>query len=168
MPLDWEFWRQVATQTFTLFVMLVGLAGLIIPIFPGLVVIWIAALIFGILTGFTTLGWVIFAVLTVLMVVGNVADNIMMGTKARQGGASWLSIILGLLAGILGSLLFPPIGGIIGAPLVLFLAEYMRQRQVDKAFASTRALLIGWGWSFVIRFIIGLVMIGLWMIWAWA
>jgi hypothetical protein len=148
--------------------MLVGLAGLIIPIFPGLVVIWIAALIFGILTGFTTLGWVIFAVLTVLMVVGNVADNIMMGTKARQGGASWLSIILGLLAGILGSLLIPPIGGIIGAPLVLFLAEYMRQRQVDKAFASTRALLIGWGWSFVIRFIIGLVMIGLWMIWAWA
>jgi hypothetical protein len=27
---------------------------------------------------------------------------------------------------------------------------------------------IGWGWSFVARFGIGLMMIALWAIWAWA
>jgi hypothetical protein len=27
--------------------------------------------------------------------------------------------------------------------------------------------MIGWGWAFGVRFLIGLVMIGFWMLWAW-
>jgi hypothetical protein len=27
---------------------------------------------------------------------------------------------------------------------------------------------IGWGWAFVLRFAVGLMMIALWAIWAWA
>ncbi|RME88452.1 MAG: DUF456 domain-containing protein [Anaerolineae bacterium] len=167
MPTDLQFWLQVTVETLTLLIMLVGLIGLVIPIFPGLVVIWLASLGYGLATGFTTRGWVIFALLTLLMLAGNVVDNVLMGAKARQGGASWLSIALGLIGGIVGSLLFPPLGGILGAPLVLFLAEFIRQRQAPKALRSVGALMIGWGWSFIIRFIIGLLMTGLWMFWAW-
>jgi len=163
-----EFWLKVFTESFTLFFMLVGLFGLIVPIFPGLTVIWMAALFYGIVSGFTTLGWVLFAIITILMLVGNVIDNIMMGAKARQSGASWVSIGAGLVAGIVGSLALPPFGGLIGAPLALFLAELIRLRKARAALSSVGGLLIGLGWSFVIRFIIGLVMLGLWMIWAWA
>jgi uncharacterized protein YqgC (DUF456 family) len=166
-PIDFEFWLKVFTETLVLATMLVGLFGLIVPIFPGLTVMWIAALVYGIIAGFGVKGWIIFILLTILMLGGNVIDNVLMGTKARQGGASWLSIGLGLLAGIFGSIVFPPFGGLIGAPLVLFLAEYARQRNPTEAFQTVKSLLIGWGWSFVVRFIIGLVMIGLWMIWAW-
>jgi uncharacterized protein YqgC (DUF456 family) len=167
MQADIPFWLQVSVQAIALFIMLVGLVGLIIPIFPGLVVIWLTTLGYGLATGFTLKGWIIFGALTILAIVGNVIDNILMGTKARQSGASWLSIGLGILAGIVGSLAFPPFGGIIGAPLILFLAEFMRLRQAHQALNSVGALLIGWGWSFVVRFMIGLLMIGLWMIWAW-
>ncbi len=168
MPTDPQFWWQATVETLTLMIMLIGVAGLIIPIFPGLVVIWLTALGYGLVTGFTTRAWIIFALLTALMIIGNVVDNVLMGAKARQGGASWLSIALGLLGGIVGTLLFPPLGGILGAPLVLFLAEFARHRQARHALRSVGALMIGWGWSFVVRFIIGIVMTGLWMLWAWA
>src|SRR4030065_1510712 len=82
--------------------MLVGLVGLIIPVFPGLVVIWLAALVYGLATGFETLGTVLFVLITLLLLVGAVIDNILMAAPARQGRASWGSIILGMGGGAVG------------------------------------------------------------------
>jgi uncharacterized protein YqgC (DUF456 family) len=89
--------------------MLMGLALLIIPIFPGITVIWLAALLYGIVTGFDTLGIVMFVLITLGMIAGISADNVLMGAGARRGGASWLTIGVALVAGIVGTILFPPI-----------------------------------------------------------
>lgn len=149
-----------------LLVMLVSLAGLIIPVFPGLVVIWLVALVYGLFSGFGTVGGVIFGVLTLLMIFGAVVDNVLMGAKAREKGASWVSIGLALLAGVVGTFAFPPIGGLIAAPLLLYVLELRRLGDKQQALEVVKALLIGWGWAFAARFGIGLVMIGLWGIWA--
>jgi uncharacterized protein YqgC (DUF456 family) len=159
-------WLSDAIFAITLILMLVGLFGLVVPIFPGIIVIWLAALGYGVITGFTTLGWLLFVVLTVLMITGATIDNVLMSAKAHKEGASWLSIVLGMLAGILGTIFFPPFGGLIAAPLVVWLLEYLRQRDVRKALASLRGLAIGWGASFVVRFMLGLAMIGIWLVWA--
>ncbi len=159
-------WFDVSVFGLTLFVMLVSLVGLVIPVFPGLVVIWLAGLGYGVVAGFGTLGVVIFIILTLLMVVGVTVDNVLMGAGARRGGASWGSIILGLVAGILGTLLFPPIGGLIAAPAAVLLMEYWRGRDWDRAWRATRGLALGWGLSFFARFGIGALMIGAWLIWA--
>ena len=159
-------WLSASIFWITLIIMAVGLFGLIVPIFPGITVIWLAALGYGVITGFSTLGWVLFAVITVLLIVGVTIDNVLMGAKARKEGAAWSSLALGWLAGILGTILLPPLGGIIAAPLVVLLLEYLRQRDFNKALASLRGLAIGWGASFVVRFFIGLAMIGIWLVWA--
>ena len=159
-------WVSASIFWITLIIMGVGLFGLIVPIFPGITVIWLAALGYGVVTGFNTLGWVLFAVISVLLIIGVTIDNVLMGAKARKEGAAWSSLALGWLAGILGTLIFPPVGGIIAAPLVVLLLEYLRLRDLNKALASLRGLAIGWGMSFVVRFLIGLAMIGLWIVWA--
>ena len=159
-------WLDASIFWITLIIMAVGLFGLIVPIFPGITVIWLAALGYGVITGFSTLGWVLFAVITVLLIVGVTIDNVLMGAKARKEGAAWSSLALGWLAGILGTILLPPLGGIIAAPLVVLLLEYLRQRDFNKALASLRGLAIGWGASFVVRFFIGLAMIGIWLVWS--
>ncbi len=159
-------WLSDAIFVITLSVMLVGLFGLLVPIFPGIVVIWLAALGYGVVTGFTTLGWVLFAVITLLMITGTTIDNVLMSAKAHKEGAAWYSIGLGMLAGILGTIFFPPFGGLIAAPLVMWLLEYLRLRDVTKSLASLRGMAIGWGASFVVRFMIGLAMIGIWLVWA--
>jgi hypothetical protein len=159
-------WLTTTIFWTTLVFMLVGLFGLIIPIFPGIAVIWLAALGYGVITGFTTLGWVLFAVITVLFIIGAIIDNVLMSAKAHKEGAAWYTIALGVLAGILGTILFPPFGGLIAAPLALFILEYIRQRDLKRAFATLRGLAIGWGSAFVVRFLIGAAMIGVWLVWA--
>lgn len=159
-------WLSTSIFWITLLIMGVGLFGLIVPIFPGITVIWLAALGYGVVTKFTTLGWVLFAVITVLLIAGVTIDNILMGAKARKEGTAWSSLALGMLAGILGTIFLPPLGGIIAAPLVVLLLEYLRHHDFNRALASLRGLAIGWGVSFVVRFFIGLAMIGLWLIWA--
>ncbi|MEJ5313464.1 MULTISPECIES: DUF456 domain-containing protein [Anaerolinea] len=147
-------------------VMLFGLMGLIIPILPGLVIIWVAALVFGIVEGFSSAGWVFFAVMTVLMLVGSVIDNFIMGASARQKGAPWTTILVALVLGIVGSIVFPPFGGVIAALLGLFGLEYYRQRDWRKALDTTTGMALGCGSAVLIRAGIGVVMIILWLIWA--
>jgi uncharacterized protein len=152
----------------TLTFMLVGL--LVLPLLPGLVIIWVAALGYGLAAGFGTLGWVMFAVLTVLMIGGSVIDNILMGKSAHKEGAPWWAILVAMAAAIVGSFVIPIpiIGGILAALVTLFGIEWIRCKDWRKALASLKGMAVGWGWAFVIRFIIGLIMIGLWLIWAWA
>jgi uncharacterized protein YqgC (DUF456 family) len=92
-------------------------------------------------------------------------DNVLMGAKARKKGASWLSIFMALAAGVLFTLIFPPIGGIIAAPIVLFASEYLRLKDHEQAIDVMRGLLVGWGWAFVLRFGIGVIVLLLWLIW---
>jgi uncharacterized protein YqgC (DUF456 family) len=159
-------WLIVTVNILTTLTMLFGLFGLIIPIFPGNVVMWVAALLYGLIFDFGKLGGIIFAVITLLMLAAVLADNFMMGAKAREKGAAWASIILALLAGVVGTFVFPPVGGIIAAPLVLFLMEFRRLGDSAEATEVVKALLIGWGLAFVVRFGLGVLMFGLWGIWA--
>ena len=159
-------WLSTSIFWITLIIMAVGMFGLVVPIFPGIIVIWLAALGYGVVMGFTPLGWVLLGVLTVLMITGATIDNVLMGAKAHKEGATWTSLGLGMAAGVLGTILFPPFGGLIAAPLVVLLLEYLRLRDFKKALASLRGLAIGWGASFVVRFLIGLAMIRIWLVWA--
>jgi uncharacterized protein YqgC (DUF456 family) len=145
--------------------MLVGLLGLIIPVFPGLVVMWIAALGYGIAVGFNVAGGVIFAIQTILMLAGSLGDNLLVGATARQGGVSWRTIIAALLAGIIGTFIFPPIGGLIAAPVVALLLEYERTRDWAKARQAIFGLATGFGLAYVVRLGIGIVMMILWWVW---
>jgi uncharacterized protein YqgC (DUF456 family) len=158
-------WLSDAIFAITLVIMLVGLFGLIVPIFPGIVVIWLAALGYGVVTGFSTLGWVIFVILTIIMLTGATIDNVLMNAKAHKEGASCLTLLVGMTAGILGTVFFPPFGGLIAAPLVVWLIEYLRLRDLNRATASLRGMAIGFGASYVVRFMLGLAMIGLWLVW---
>lgn len=161
-------WLELAIKLTILFGMLVGLFGLIVPIFPGITVIWALALIYGIIFGFGSLGGWLFAAITVLTVIGWIVDNLLMSGKARQGGARWTSIALALVAGFFGSLFLTPVGGIAVTLLALFLNELAYRQDRHAAWDITKKMAIGWGWSFVARFAVGLVMIGVWAIWAWA
>jgi uncharacterized protein YqgC (DUF456 family) len=168
---DIEFFLRVLVETLTLFFLLVGLAGLFIPIFPGLTVMWLATLVYAIMQAsnesMNWFDWVLFALITLLMLAGNIVDNIIIARQVREKDVPWGSIILGYLAGIIASIFFTPLVGIFAAPLGLFGAEYLRLRDPRVAFDSTRAWMTGWGITIAVRIAIGVVMIGLWMIWAW-
>jgi uncharacterized protein YqgC (DUF456 family) len=171
MPTWLPLFLQIAFETFTLFVLLVGLFGLIIPVFPGLVIMWLGTLVYAIVQSsadkMTGWDWFAFVIITILMIVGNIADNIIIARKMRDHYIPWSSILLAFAAGIVASIFFTPLIGLVAAPAGLFLAEYRRLNNRDDAVKSTKAYMTGWGWAFGARFIIGVTMIGSWMLWAW-
>lgn len=156
-------WLETSITVITAAIMLIGLLGLIVPIFPGLVIIWLAALAFGLVHGFTTLGWVLFAIITILMMIGNTVDGILMGAKALEYGASKRAIFLTLVIALLVSIFLSPLGGLLSAPLALFLLEKANGHSKEEAMNITKGLMTGWGWAFAARVAIGIVMIVLWL-----
>lgn len=156
----------VVLQVITLTIMLAGLVSLLTALLPGLVIIWVGALIYGLVTGFNWVSGILFGFITVLMLLGNITDNIMMSAGARQKGASWLSIGVALLAAVAGTVLLPPFGGLIFALVGVFLVELIRLKELKKAWESLKGLAGGCGWSVFLRFIIGIIMICWWLVWA--
>ena len=171
MTPELELFLQVVLEIFTLLALIVGLLGLIVPVFPGLVVMWLGTLVYAIIQGaagnMTGWKWFLFFVITILMITGSIVDNIIIARKMRDKYIPWSSILWAFAAGVVVSLFFTPLIGLVAAPVGLFLAESSRLKNRDAAVESTKAYMIGWGWAFGVRFLIGLAMIGFWMIWAW-
>lgn len=170
MP-NFPIWLEAIIQTLTLFFMLVGLLGLIIPVFPGLVVIWISASAFALVQWANGLmgwvDWLLFGLITLLMIVGNVVDNIIIASKMRGHAIPWRNILICYAVGIVVSIFFTPLAGLVASPLSLLGLEYLRFRDWKQSFESGRVFIIGWGASFAVRFGIGVIMVVCWMLWAW-
>ncbi|RPI89890.1 MAG: DUF456 domain-containing protein [Chloroflexi bacterium] len=171
MTPDWELFLKVIVETFTLFVLLIGLVGLIVPVFPGLVIMWLGTLLYALVQGtagnMTGWDWFLFGLITVLMIAGSVVDNLIIAYKMRDKFIPWSSILWAFAAGIVVSLFLTPLVGLIAAPVGLYLAELKRLKDREAALNSTKAYMIGWGWAFGVRFLIGCAIIGFWMLWAW-
>lgn len=172
MPfIDWNLVGELLLQWLTLAFMLVGLFGLIIPIFPGIPIIWLSALVYG---GFQLAGgrmdgwgWFFFALITILMVIGTTIDNIIIARKLRETGTPWKSIFIGYGAGIVSSLFLTPFSALVMTPLGLYIAEFRRLGNARQAFNSTRSWLVGFSWALLAMFAAGGAMIVLWGLWAW-
>jgi len=171
MTPEFKLFLQVVLETLTLFALIVGLLGLIVPVFPGLVIMWLGTLVYAILQNaagnMTGWKWIIFGVITLLMITGSIADNLIIAQKMRDKYIPWSSILFAFGGSLIASLFFTPLVGLVAAPVGLFLAENRRLKDRDAAVESTKAYMIGWGWAFGARFLIGLMMIGSWMVWAW-
>jgi uncharacterized protein YqgC (DUF456 family) len=157
---------QTAALTIAVLVMLIGLVGVLLPVLPGLILVWLGILVYALLEGFAAIDPLTFAVLTLLAVVGITADIWMTQLGARLGGASWRSQLLGLLGGLVGAILFFFLGGItaglgalIGSVVGVFVGEYLRYDDWNQALRSGAGWMLGWLASVVFQFVIGGVMI---------
>src|SRR3990170_2339215 len=108
--------------------MVVGLAGIFLPFVPDTLLIWGAALGYGLLVGWGISGPWLFGLITLLGLLAAAAESWASGAAAYKAGASPWSILAGLAGGAAGFFLFPPIGMVIGLLAGTFLAEYLRRR----------------------------------------
>jgi len=158
---------QIALELILLAVMLFGLISQIIPAMPGLTIIWVAVLVYAIVGGLNWSTGVLFAFITILMVAGAFVDNFFMSAGAKKSGAGWLAIAVAIVAGLVGTFIWPPLGGIALALLGIFVVEIIRVRDLRKAWASTRGLALGCGTGVLVRMGIGVGMILLWGLWVY-
>ena len=160
-------WTETAFEIFVLVALFIAWAGTIIPMFPAPAVVWALTLLYGIVDGFELRGIIFFAIITILAIVATFTDEVLTIAGARKGGARWMSITISSIVGLVTSILFTPIVGILMTIASLYLAENYYQQDAAKAWESTKRMIFGWGWATVAKLGIGLVQILLWAAWAW-
>ena len=160
-------WLDLTLRITILIVLLISWIAMVIPAFPAPTVMWVFTLIYGVLAGFEGWGIAYFIAITLLTVFALLADNVLMLGGARRAGARWSSLFVAFVAGTLGSIFLTPLLGIPITILALFLVEYARLRNAKRAWATTKSMIFGWGWSVAVRLFLGLAMLILWAMWAW-
>ena len=96
-----------------LLMMVVGTIGIVVPVLPGLLLVWAGTLLYA-YEMHDTAGWVVFAVATLLYAAGLVAQYVLPGRRLRAAGVATPVIAVALAVGVLGFFVIPVIGAPIG------------------------------------------------------
>ena len=143
-----------------LMIMIVGLAGVILPVLPGIPFIFGAAVLYGILTGFEDINVyliLIFAGMTVFGLVVDYLANYFSVKKMGGGRAGAIGAVIGLMIGIWFGLIW-----IIVLPFLLAVAfELIAGKYGRQALKAGFGAFVGLLFGGLTRFIIGCVMIGI-------
>jgi uncharacterized protein len=149
----------------TSLLMLVGLIGSVIPAIPDLLLIWGTALAYGLLVEWGTWGPWLFAAITLLCGAGLFAEVWTSSAGARIGGASGWSIVGGVVAGLILLLITGPLGALSALLGVIYLLEWRRHRNSGQAGRALLGTAVGYGTSFLVKFSVAFISVGLWVIW---
>jgi len=150
----------------TFVIMLVGLAGTVLPVLPGIPIIYLGYILYGLLTSWSEYGlgtmilWGIVTLVTVFLeYYGSVVG-------AKRSGSSILGIWGSFIGAILGMLLLNLPGLIIGTFFGAIAGELIAGRPTGEALRSGKGALIGFVAGSLFKVVIGLVMVGtfLWQV----
>lgn len=139
---------------------LVGVAGTIVPALPGIPMIFAGAWLIGYMEDYQYFGWGTLIALGVLTVISLIIDWVSQTMGAQKAGATklglsgaFLGTIIGIPFGLVGIFLFPVLGAFIG--------EMIGHRDMRKAGKVSWATWIGMIAGIVAKLAIAFIMIGI-------
>lgn len=130
---------------------LVGCVGIIVPVLPGSILIFIATLVWAIVIGGTH-GWVAFAIIAVLVGIGMAAGWVLTGSRLKEREIPNSTVFFGALGAIVGIFAIPVLGLPIGFVAGIYLAELSRIKDARTAWDSTWVAIKAIGIGVVIEF----------------
>jgi hypothetical protein len=134
-----------------LFFMTIGLIGAFIPLLPGVLLVWLAALVYTVITNFTVIGPGLFTTITLIAFVSGTANIWLSLLGARAGGAAKSSLLYGMVGAFLGFLILNLVGAVLGYAAGILISEYKTHRQWRLAIRAGLAGVAGWGISSLIE-----------------
>jgi uncharacterized protein YqgC (DUF456 family) len=149
-------------------VMVIGVAGTVLPILPGLWVIWAAAVAYGIFADFGAGGWIAMAVITVLAAVGTASALYLPQRTAASVGVPWWGQLIALGFAVAGFFVVPVVGAPLGFVVGILVTTIAREHHISGALEATWATLKAMLLASGVQFAVGLMMMAVWVMWAWA
>ncbi|WP_306365272.1 DUF456 domain-containing protein [Nocardia sp. CC227C] len=153
----------VAGEVLVGLAIVVGLVGIVVPILPGVLLIFAAIAVWAFMTGGTA-AWVVFAVCTAFLVISGVIKYTWPGRKLKYAGVPNRTLFIGAVLGIIGFFVVPVIGLFLGFVLGVYLSELQRLRAQRTAWVSTQHALKGVGLSILVELFGALLATGVWVV----
>jgi uncharacterized protein YqgC (DUF456 family) len=144
-------------------VVVVGLVGIVVPVLPGLLLIWAGVAVWSTERQDGT-GWTVLAVVTALALAGSALKYLLPGRRMRTEGVPGRTMVIGGALGLVGFFVIPVVGLLVGFVLGVYLAERWRLGDHGRAWASTIVALKAAGWSMLIELLTGLTMATTWLV----
>jgi uncharacterized protein YqgC (DUF456 family) len=146
---------------------LTGLAGTVLPLLPGTLLVWSGLLLGAWINDFTRVGAVTMVIISVLAALAWALDFVagLMGAKRAQAsklalvGAA-IGTVVGLFMGLVGVFFMPLVGAAVGE----YWAQKDQQRAAKVALATWLGLLVGMVAKVVLSFVmVGIFLMALWL-----
>ena len=142
-------------------VMLVGLAGVVVPLLPGTALVLAAGIGWAVLVVERGTGrWVVVAVMAALFLAGLVLKYALPGRRLA-GALPRRTLLLGAAGAALGFVVLPPLGLLLGGVLGVYLAEAQRDRA--NAWRSTVSVQKAVGLGVLAELVAGVLMVATWL-----
>ena len=144
--------------------MLAGLAGVLLPGLPGTLLILAAGVAWVLLVEDGGTGpWVVVGVMTALFVAGAIAKYALPGRRL-SGSLPRSTLLAGAVGAVLGLLVLPPLGLLLGGVLGVYLAEARRLGPGAPARRSTVEVLKAVGVGLLAELTAGVLMVATWVV----
>jgi uncharacterized protein YqgC (DUF456 family) len=125
-----------ATNVIVLLAMLVGTVGIVVPVLPGLFLVWGATLVWA-FERQDGPGWFVLGIATVLYAVGLVAQYLLPGRRMRSAGVEGWIVAVALVVAVVGFFVVPVVGAPLGFVLAIYLRERVKHREHAAAWRAT-------------------------------
>lgn len=139
---------------------LVGLAGTVLPVLPGTILVWAGIALGAWIDDFTRVGTAIMVVVSVLALLAWALDYVAGLMGAKKAGASQQALIgaaagtvVGLFMGVIGVLFMPLVGAAAG--------EYLARRDQDRALKVGLFTWIGIMVGLIAKVVLSFMMVGI-------
>ena len=157
--------NDLALALLTGAVMAIGILGTLIPIVPGIGLIWFAAIAWGVFAGFGTVGAISMIIITGLLAIG-----VFLGLRIPQRAAAAEGLTrIGLFAGIVLAIVFAIALPVVGAPIGFVVGVWIvRMRDTRDAAAAWRSAVrttIALVQASAAQFVIAVLMTLVWVAW---
>ena len=146
---------------------MVGVAGTIIPVLPGSILIGASLLAWALWGGAGTTAWVVFWIGLVFVVAGMAASAVLTGRKLKKHSIPGRSVVVGPVLGVAGMFIIPVVGLFVGFAAGLLLSELQRTRVFGTAVASSWAALKATGFGMIVEFGLACLAASTWVIGLW-
>jgi len=144
----------------SLILMLVGLAGVILPFLPGVPLAWLGLFIFAISTHFANIPLITVLVFLGLAIMTLILDLVIPSLGAKKYQASKYGVTGALLGSLLGIVFFGFPGIVIGPLLGAVLGELLARKTIEQAAQSAWGAFLGFLAGTLVKAVLILIMIG--------
>jgi uncharacterized protein len=145
----------------------VGVAGTIVPVLPGSILIGASLLAWALWGGAGATGWVVFGIGMMFVLAGMAASAVLTGRKLKEHSIPSRSVVVGLVLGVAGMFVIPVVGLFVGFAAGLLLSELQRTRVFGTAVASSWAALKATGLGMIAEFGLACLAASTWVIGLW-
>ncbi len=145
---------------------MIGLAGTVLPLLPGTLLVWGGVLLGAWIDDFTRVSVGTVMIITAVAVLAWALDFVAGLLGAKRAGASKLALVgaalgtvVGIFMGLVGVLFMPLVGAAIGE----YWSQRNQQHAVNVALATWLGLMVG----IVAKVVLSFVMVGIFLVALW-